>query len=107
MSYSIITHNKQGASKGTSGETQGEINRWLASWSDPENLSCVVKDIETGDVVAEKNYGKKRLQWYARNEAAAALGRKGGSVTTEAKKKSSAANGKLGGRPKSKDKGAN
>ena len=32
--------------------------------------------------------------------AASALGRKGGSVTSAAKKKSSAANGKLGGRPK-------
>src|SRR4030067_768750 len=31
---------------------------------------------------------------------AAVLGRKGGSVTSEIKKKSSAANGKLGGRPK-------
>lgn len=36
--------------------------------------------------------------------AAAALGRKGGSVTSDAKKKSSAANGKNGGRPR---KGAN
>lgn len=40
-------------------------------------------------------------------KAASALGRKGGSATSRAKKKSSAANGKLGGRPKSKDKGAN
>ncbi len=107
MSYSIIVHNKQGASKGASGETQGEINRWLASWSDPENLSGGVKDIETGEIVAEKVYGKKRLQWYARNEAAVELGRKGGSVISERKSKSSAANGKLGGRSKSKDKGAN
>jgi hypothetical protein len=38
---------------------------------------------------------------------AVSLGRKGGSSTSKAKQKSSAANGKLGGRPKSKDKGAN
>ncbi len=35
------------------------------------------------------------------------LGAMGGSATSERKAKSSAANGKLGGRPKSKDKGAN
>jgi len=40
-------------------------------------------------------------------KAASALGRKGGSSTSKAKQKSSAENGKLGGRPKSKDKGAN
>lgn len=39
-----------------------------------------------------------------RSDAAAALGKKGGSAKTPAKKKSSAENGKLGGRPKGSGK---
>ena len=42
-------------------------------------------------------------QWLDARRAAAALG----SIKSEKKSKSSAANGKLGGRPKSKDKGSN
>lgn len=103
MSYSIIVHNKQGAASGHNGETQGEINRWLNGWSDPENLSGTVKD-ETGDIVGVKEIGKKRIQWYAKNEAAVSLGRKGGLVKSPRKAGTSAENGRLGGRPKkSKD----
>ena len=103
MSYSIIVHNKQGAASGHTGKTQGEINRWLNGWSDPENLSGTVKD-ETGDIVGVKEIGKKRVQWYAKNEAAVSLGKLGGSAKSEKKAKSSAENGRLGGRPKkSKD----
>lgn len=39
-------------------------------------------------------------QWLDARRAAAELGRKGGLSTSDAKKKSSANNGKLGGRPK-------
>jgi hypothetical protein len=47
------------------------------------------------------------FEYISSHNAAVALGRRGGSVKSERKAKSSAANGKLGGRPKSKDKGAN
>lgn len=50
-----------------------------------------------GDKIVEQSANEAEIEL---NKAAAALGRKGGSVKSERKAKSSAANGLKGGRPK-------
>lgn len=77
-------------------------NKWYVvreEWQGSRLLNSVILSSHDTDTVAET----------ARDiyKAASALGRKGGSSTSKAKRKSSAENGKLGGRPKSKNKGAN
>jgi hypothetical protein len=58
----ITVHNAQGASDQHKAETRTGINRWLASWSDPENLTARVVD-EHGELMAEKYTGRKTLVW--------------------------------------------
>ena len=72
--YSITVRNQQGASDGTTGDTQQAINRWLRGWSDPENLTGTVK--RDGEIVGEKRLGRKTIEWYANsgNPAAVSLG---------------------------------
>ena len=77
-------------------------NKWYVvreEWQGSRLLNSVILSSHDTDTSAET----------ARDiyKAASALGHKGGSSTSKAKQKSSAENGKLGGRPKSKDKGAN
>ena len=98
--YSIIVRNQQGASDGTTGNTQQEINQWLRGWSDPENLTGTVK--RDGEIVGEKRFGRKTIEWYANsgNPAAAELGKLGGTVTTDAKAAAARENGRKGGRPR-------
>jgi len=65
-----------------------------------EHYGC---DVMANGKLLDLPYMGKSGQWVSRSEAASALG----SIKSAKKSKSSAANGKLGGRPKSKDKDAN
>lgn len=98
--YSITVRNQQGASDGTTGDTQQAINRWLRGWSDPENLTGTVK--RDGEIVGEKRLGRKTIEWYANsgNPAAVSLGSRGGNVTGGDKAAAARENGKRGGRPR-------
>lgn len=100
--YSITVRNQQGASDGTTGNTQQDINRWLRGWNDPENLTGTVK--RDGEIVGEKWLGRKTIEWYANaaDPAAAALGSRGGSATTDAKAAAARRNGRKGGRPRNR-----
>jgi hypothetical protein len=64
--------------------------------------SWVLLNYQIVDATPEEMELRKRVLIVDPQFAAAALGRKGGLSTSEAKKKSSANNGKLGGRPKKK-----
>lgn len=54
----------------------------------------------TGQYCEGEDGKKYYVQWTDKNPAAVALGRRGGSVKSDKKSKSSAANGALGGRPR-------
>ena len=87
---------------------------YQGTWYDYTGIGQVPpKDIRTLTIVSDLGFllpDSVAAEWltgsdemgYWDNYYAQRLGKKGGSSTTDAKKKSSAANGKLGGRPKSK-----
>lgn len=58
----ITVHNEQGASDVVKRATRAQINTWLATWGDPENLSAVVRD-NNGVEIARKSVGSKTLTW--------------------------------------------
>jgi hypothetical protein len=65
------------------------------------------KPQDIADDIYDCNHGDETVALLNPNTAASVLGKLGGSVTSKAKKKSSANNGRLGGRPKgSKNKPA-
>ena len=81
-----------------SGEVLEEIGECVT-----DNPARAVEMYNNEEAWCEKGYNAD-IRWKdITNEAARALG----SIKSEKKAKSSAANGKLGGRPKSKDKDAN
>lgn len=65
-----------------------------------DNPSRAVQNYDQDDAWIEKGYNAD-IRWKdITDKAAAELGHKGGLSTSDAKRKSSAANGKLGGRPR-------
>ena len=60
--YTIIVHNKQGASDIHKASTKAEIDGWLDGWRDPQNLTAVVRDCQDRQVGA-KAMGVKRIKW--------------------------------------------
>ena len=84
----------------TLGEVESENEAKQLAFVLAEHYGC---DVMSNGKLLGLPYMGKPGQWVSRSEAAAALG----SIKSEKKSKSSAANGKLGGRPKLKDKGAN
>ena len=80
------------------GETLEEIGECVT-----DSPARAVEMYNSEEAWCEKGYNAD-IRWKdITNKAARALG----SIKSAKKSKSSAANGKLGGRPKSKDKGAN
>lgn len=61
--YLIKVSTQDGATDGAYRETREEIDGWMANWQDPENLSAAVTDAETGEIVAVKPRGVKKLDW--------------------------------------------
>jgi len=79
------------------GETLEEIGECLT-----DSPSRAVQNYDQDEAWIKKGYNAD-IRWKdITDKAAARLGRKGGQSTSDAKKKSSANNGKLGGRPKTK-----
>ena len=62
MKYTITVTNEQGATEQHTANTKSGIDRWLASWHDPENFTARVVD-ENGELFAEKITGPKKLTW--------------------------------------------
>jgi len=60
------------------------------------------RDIEDAITVSMEQFYNMGAFWQFKDPAAVSLGKRGGSKTSVAKAASSAANGRLGGRPKSK-----
>jgi len=77
------------------GSIDDEIG-WVAAY-DQEELAA--RDM-TAEAAFRADIGVTLFELASHESAASALGRKGGSVKSDAKKRSSAENGKLGGRPK-------
>lgn len=63
-SYTITVLNAQGASEQHTACTKAAINDWLATWSDPEDLTATVKD-DAGNQVGSKRLGRKTIAWLA------------------------------------------
>ena len=101
--------------------TVSKNGNWKAYWGamplpeGAEALGLVTRDTgETGALIRLKigNYvqgnaggfrtlnGREVEEALARSQAAAALGRSGGSATSEAKRRAARANGRKGGRPR-------
>lgn len=65
-------------------------------YADPtEDAKWIYDESEAREIEREADY---LIEW-VKDSAAVSLGRRGGAVTSDAKSKSSAKNGKLGGRP--------
>lgn len=61
--YTITVHNSQGASDQKSNlPTKAAVKSYLATWSDPENLTARITD-DRGNVVGEKSVGRKTITW--------------------------------------------
>lgn len=95
-------------------DIQNEILDYLGDQATIETLHEDFDGLNKTEILAKLNewfpteenetLAEKIFEYISSHNAAVALGRRGGSVKSERKAKSSAANGKKGGRPR---KGAN
>ncbi len=95
-------------------DIQNEILDYLGDQATVETLHEDFDGLNKSEIIAKLNewfpteeneiLSEKIHDYIKSHNAAVALGRRGGSAKSERKAKSSAANGKLGGRPR---KGAN
>lgn len=60
--YNIIVHNRSGASDGRARLTSQEVNAYLKSWHDPQNLYATITN-NSGDIIAIKPMGFKTIRW--------------------------------------------
>lgn len=91
-------------------DIQNEILDYLGDQATIETLHEDFEDLNKSEILAKLNewfpteenetLANKIHEYIQSHNAAVALGRRGGSVKSERKSKSSARNGKLGGRPR-------